>query len=105
MGDVDVNRLETMFVRHYCINSMIYYYNDVNLQKVWHYILSLFHSQHMVGCFHYCPCSWAKPYIRVINRSAVIKISGQEQVYLKYQIQALLHVNCIEVVNTWVCAS
>ena len=55
--------------------------------KVWHYILSQFHSQQVVGQYQLYSCSRAKP--RGINRLADVKCSDLELVYLRYQMHAL----------------
>ena len=66
-----------MFDPYYCINSMIQYIH-LNLRKKWLFTMPLFHSQKVVKRFHQYSCSEAKPLIRVINRSAVVKCSVAE---------------------------
>ena len=53
------------------------------------YFVAVSDSQQVVGCIHLYWCSRAKPDIRVINQSAVVKFGGLERAYLRYQICAL----------------
>ena len=49
---------------------------QIQCQKCSGTIFCQFYIQQAVGCFHSYECARAKLYLRVINRSAVIKCSG-----------------------------
>ena len=83
----ELNALKTIFDHYYCIISTIY--NSPNCTKSrapYFYIV----SQSPGGwTFSLIFLFKVKPYIRAIQESSVVKCSGLEWVYLRYQILAL----------------